>query len=108
MSIGEKSRIYTLPDAPWDRRALFSNSACGSGEEALYQSMGTYGYGYRLDIPVEQADLRLAGERGYLALRIKAEDAGVVVYGERMGRYGADPRLIAIEKAVEGEGRSNE
>ncbi len=108
VSIGEKSRIYTLPDAPWDRRALFSNSACGSGEEALYQSMGTYGYGYRLDIPVEQADLRLAGERGYLALRIKAEDAGVVVYGERMGRYGADPRLIAIEKAVEGEGRSNE
>lgn len=108
VSIGEKSRTYTLPDAPWDRRALFSNSACGSGEEALYQSMGTYGYGYRLDIPVEQADLRLAGERGYLALRIKAEDAGVVVYGERMGRYGADPRLIAIEKAVEGEGRSNE
>ncbi len=108
VSIGEESRTYTLPDAPWDRRALFSNSACGSGEEALYQSMGTYGYGYRLDIPVEQANLRLAGERGYLALRIKAEDAGVVVYGERMGRYGADPRLIAIEKAVEGEGRSNE
>ena len=96
VSIGDKSWTYTLPDAPWDRRALFSNSAGGFGEEALYQCMGTYGYGYRLDIPVGQEDLRPAAQRGYLTLQIKAEETGVVVYGERMGRYGADPMLISV------------
>lgn len=95
VSIGEKSRTYTLPDAPWDRRALFSNSAGSSGDEVLHQNMGTYGYGYRLDIPVEHKDLQLALERGYLTLRIRSEETGVVLYGERMGRYGADPMLLS-------------
>lgn len=95
VSIGENSRTYTLPDAPWDRRALFSNSAGSSGDEVLHQNMGTYGYGYRLDIPVEHKDLQLALERGYLTLRIRSEETGVVLYGERMGRYGADPMLLS-------------
>lgn len=94
--VGEETGTYTLPDAPWDRRALFSNSAGTAGEEALQQNMGTYGYGYRLDIPVEHKELQLAAQRGYLTLRIRAEKTGVVVYGERMGRYGADPMLISI------------
>lgn len=98
VSTGEKSRTYTLSDAPWDRRALFSNSSGSLEEEILYQSMGTYGYGYQIEIPVEQKDLELAEERGYLTLEIRAEETGLVLYGERMGRYGADPMLITIEK----------
>ena len=57
--------FHAFSDAPWDRRALFSNSAGSSGDEVLHQNMGTYGYGYRLDIPVEHKDLQLALERGY-------------------------------------------
>lgn len=101
VNTGGESRAYELPDAPWDRRALFSNCAGSPGEEILYQRMGTYGYGYQIEIPVEEKELWLAAKKGYVTLEIRTEKTGLVLYGERMGRYGTDPMLIAIEKGSE-------
>lgn len=92
--IGKQETEITLPDAPSDRRGIFSNSATIERQEFAYKRSGKWGYGYQLHIPVEEEEMKRAADKGYLEVRIECDSAGAVIYGERMGRYGTNPALV--------------
>lgn len=94
LSIGRQETALTLPDAPSDRRGIFSNSAAIERQEFAYKRSGKWGYGYQLHIPVGEAALSEAADKGYLEVRIECDSAGAVIYGRRMGRYGTNPALV--------------
>lgn len=92
--IGDLKKEIEIADSPWDRRALFSNSATMVTEEFEYKRSGEWGYGYHVTIPIPEEEMVKAVKKGYLEVRIECDEAGMVVYGNRMGRYGTDPLLI--------------
>lgn len=94
LRIGECESAIFLPDAPCDRKGIFSNSASAREKEFCYKYSGRWGYGYQTEIPVPERELTAALEKGYMDIRIESGEAGIVVYGSRMGRYGCDPVLI--------------
>lgn len=96
----QKKREYAvqIPDAPCDRRALFSNCSVlegktAQGKEVSYKRTGKWGYGYQVTVPIEKEELDAAAEYGFLTVKITCEKEGMVIYGRRMGRYGVNPML---------------
>ena len=84
---------FLLPDQPWDKRALFSNARAMEEGSVSYRRTGTYGYGFRYDIPVELEE--------NTELVIETDDGGCIIYGNRMGRYGCDPMFLDGENEIE-------
>lgn len=97
--IGDERTEQDIPDAPSDRKGLFSNSAAMIDGEFQYKCSGAWGYGYRVTIPVSENEIMRAADRGYLEIKIECDEAGMIVYGHRMGRYGTDPMLVC-ERSV--------
>lgn len=91
-----KVRIF-LEDHPWDEKAVFSNSGCSDEQSVPYKKWGTYGYGFQKELPLLKEELAEAKEKGYLRVQVHTEDTGVVIYGRRMGRYGAEPMVVSYE-----------
>lgn len=88
-----KVKIF-LEDHPWDEKAVFSNSGCSDEQSVPYKKWGKYGYGFRKEISLFPEEVEEMIESGYLHVRICTEDTGVIIYGRRMGRYGAEPMII--------------
>lgn len=86
-----------LEDCPWDERAVFSNSACGTETAVPYKKWGKYGYGQQIDIVLSEEEKQSIQENGYITCRIQSDESGVILYGRRMGRYGAEPAIIRKE-----------
>lgn len=82
-----------LPDHPWDKRALFSNAETAEDGIVSYRRTGTYGYGFRYDIPVEVEENTVVS--------IETDSGGCIIYGKRMGRYGCDPMFLDGENKIE-------
>lgn len=82
-----------LDGQPFDRKALFSNSSAGPGVISKYSETGVYGYGYRLTIGLPLDVIRKIKEDHAVSMKIKAKDRGIVIYGNRMGRYGCHPMI---------------
>ena len=93
-TVGGKRTVIEIPDAPCDRRGIFSNGACITDTQFEYKKSGKWGYGYQVRLPVGEEEMRKAAKDGYLEVRLESDAAGIVVYGCRMGRYGADPVLL--------------
>ncbi len=82
-------------DDPSDERALFTNSALG-GEPFNYMNLGRFGYGERFELPVP-AELLTPGKH---MVRFSCDGGGMTLYGNRMGRFGFDPCVVAIAKSA--------
>ena len=90
---GELCGELVIPDQPWDKRALFSNAGAAEDGIVSYRRTGTYGYGFRYDIPVEVEENTVVS--------IETDDGGCIIYGNRMGRYGCDPMFLDGENEIE-------
>ena len=73
--------------------ALFSNSSSTSDRTVSERKMGVYGYGSRICIPLPE-DLN-HGESD-VSLCLEAGNEGIVLYGNRMGRYGFHPVILDL------------
>ena len=90
---GELCGELVIPAQPWDKRALFSNAGAAEDGIVSYRRTGTYGYGFRYDIPVEVEENTVVS--------IETDDGGCIIYGNRMGRYGCDPMFLDGENEIE-------
>lgn len=78
-----------LADDPADHRGVLSWHAQPK-DRKLYEA-GTYGELIR--IPISQTALQKAIKKGYLSIRMEA-DNGLAVYSKQFGRYPVNPSLI--------------
>ena len=90
---GATSQAYRLADDPADHRGVLSWHA-QPRDRKLYEA-GTFGDLIR--IPVSSAVLKAAQQRGYLEVRLEA-DNGLAIYGVRFGRYPVNPSLVVRMK----------
>lgn len=97
MKVGEAIQEIVIPDAPCDRRALFSNASSAEGKEVSYKYTGKWGYGYQIQMPVDKKTLQEAYEKGFLEVTISCDEKGMIIYGNHMGRYGVNPMLLDSE-----------
>ncbi len=56
--------------------------------------MGIYGYGSHVCIPLPK-DLNNGND--YVSLCLEAGNEGIVLYGNRMGRYGFHPVILDLD-----------
>lgn len=94
---GEAVGVFELPDDPADHRGILSWHA--QKQDGTLAEAGSYGYLISAVIPA--ALLKQAADRGYLVVRLAADDkraAGLAVYGEQFGRYPIDPSIVFTVK----------
>lgn len=95
VELNEQRRIKLfLEDHPWDEKAIFSNSGSSKEQIVPYKKWGKYGYGFQQNILLLKEEVNECIRQGYLKIRIYTEETGVIVYGRRLGRYGAEPMVI--------------
>lgn len=75
-----------------NERALFTNSTMG-GEPYNYFNLGRFGYGEKFSVFLP-SDLLTQGRH---TLTLKCIEGGLTLYGNRMGRYGINPMIVAAE-----------
>jgi len=85
---GKKVLEKVLRDDPADHRGVLSWHH--QLQDKKLRDAGTYGE--LLDIPVQKTMLREAARKGFLRVRLAA-DQGLAVYGEAFGRYPVNPSL---------------
>lgn len=95
---GKRKILISLADAPWDEKAVFSNSACGTEQAVPYKKWGKYGYGCQVDIALNEEEKRCVKKEGCLVCKISSDNSGMILYGRRMGRYGTEPIIISEEE----------
>ncbi len=90
-----------LRDHPSDERALFSNSASMHDQEFNYEKSGRFGYGEKLSLSLNQEVVELikncAADKLPVNILFQAGENGMVLYGQRMGRFGFDPYIEWLE-----------
>lgn len=91
---GERKIKIDLEDAPWDELAVFSN--CSGSKKGIvpYKCQGRYGYGVQIEILLNEREKKYVIDHNLLMLKIITDEAGIVLYGRRMGRYGSEPLII--------------
>lgn len=90
---GISAGIIRLEDHPCDRLALFSNSSSSEGVVSDYKKTGKYGYGHRYEIALTSEMLREIRRESKASITFCGLQQGLVLYGNRMGRYGCDPEI---------------
>jgi hypothetical protein len=85
---GVKVFTKTLTDDPADHRGILSwhNQLM----DKKLREAGTYGE--RIEVPITMNLMKKALQKGYLTVKIKAEN-GVAVYGNQFGRYPINPSI---------------
>lgn len=82
-----------LEGQPSDKRGLFSNSSTCLEKEFKYSRTGVYGYGYRVEIQFTQEIINSIKSQLFMNITLKAQESGIVIYGNRMGKYGCNPAI---------------
>lgn len=84
----------------WDEQAVFSNCAASPKEEQkiAYKCFGTYGYGSKVRIRLTTQDKEIINKKGYLEFTVVAGNTGIMLYGNRLGRYGTEPIIVTEDK----------
>lgn len=77
-----------------DRRGLFSNSASTEGKIVKHSQTGVYGYGERIEVAFSEEIIEKMLGQCFLTISLKTGNQGIIVYGNRMGRYGCDPMIV--------------
>lgn len=85
-----------------DEKALFSNSSSMTGKEFLYKESGKYGYGQHIKAPLNVMCIEKIKEsiekKETLVISFESLNNGMIIYGNRMGRYGFKPYIELVEK----------
>ena len=95
LSSGERKLAeFSAKALSQNQLALFSNSSSTSERTVSERKMGIYGYGSHVCIPLPK-DLNNGND--YVSLCLEAGNEGIVLYGNRMGRYGFNPVILDLD-----------
>lgn len=86
----------TIKPLSHDLRALYSNSSASENTTVDYCETGRFGYGSHITLTVAEAIWN--GRQDLIKIEVEVLHGGLVLYGNRMGRYGNPPFFIRESK----------